>query len=288
MGARPAGASVVVHRGELASVAVDESNRALLHWTGGMPVGTIVAAMRLQPARGGGGSRPRVLVVEDDAALRNAVQVMLDRSGYEVDLATDGAAAVSSLAEAAYDVLLLDIGLPVVDGWRILEDLETGRTPSVIVISARGEERDKVRALDLGADDYLAKPFGADELLARIRAVLRRARPDVVASPAVRLGDLVVDLARRSVVKAGTEVRLSPTEYGLLAQLARRAGSVVDHRTLLREVWGPAHVHERNYLWTFVQRLRQKLEDDPRNPQVIVSAGSRGYRFGPPTGAPDG
>jgi two-component system KDP operon response regulator KdpE len=107
-------------------------------------------------------------------------------------------------------------------------------------------------------------------------------RPNVATPPAVRLGDVVVDLGRRSVLRAGAEVRLSPTEYGLLAQLARRAGSVVDHRTLLREVWGPAHVYERNYLWTFVQRLRQKLEEDPRNPRVIVSAGSRGYRFGPP------
>jgi two-component system, OmpR family, KDP operon response regulator KdpE len=227
-----------------------------------------------------------VLVVEDDAALRNAVHTVLDRGGYEVDLATGGAAAVSSLAAAAYDVLLLDIGPPLVDGWRILADIEAGGTPSVIVISAQGEERDKVRALDLGADDYLATPFGGDELLARIRAVLRRTRPDIVASPAVRLGDLVVDLARRSVLRAGTEVRLSPTEYGLLAQLARRAGSVVDHRTLLREVWGPSHVYERNYLWTFVQRLRQKLEDDPRNPRVVVSVGSRGYRFGP-AGTPE-
>jgi two-component system KDP operon response regulator KdpE len=229
-----------------------------------------------------------VLVVEDDAALRNAIRTMLDRSGYDVTLAADGAAAVKALTAGAVDVVLLDIGLPFVDGWRILEGLEPGKTPSVIVISARGAERDKVRALDMGADDYLAKPFGADELLARVRAVLRRANPAATGSPAVRAGDVVVDLARRSARRAGSEVRLSPTEYGLLAQLARHAGSVVDHRTLLREVWGPSHVHERNYLWTFIQRLRLKLEDDPRNPRVIVSAGSRGYRFGSPaSGAED-
>jgi two-component system KDP operon response regulator KdpE len=134
----------------------------------------------------------------------------------------------------------------------------------------------------MGADDYLAKPFGADELLARIRAVLRRANPSAVASPAVHVGDVVINLASRSVLKAGKEVRLSPTEYGLLSHLARRAGSVVDHRTLLREVWGPSHLRERNYLWTFVQRLRLKLEDDPRNPHIVMSAGSRGYRLGPP------
>ncbi|MBJ7597180.1 MAG: DNA-binding response regulator [Candidatus Nephthysia bennettiae] len=226
--------------------------------------------------------RPRVLVVEDNGALRTAISEILDRGGYDVEEAVDGAAGVTALSRGAYEVVLLDIGLPFVDGWKILEGLAPGRLPSVIVISARGEERDKVRALDLGADDYLAKPFGADELLARLRAVLRRASPASVASPAVRLGDVVIDLSRRSVLKGEEEVKLSPTEYGLLAYLARQAGSVVDHRTLLREVWGPSHVHERNYLWTFVQRLRRKLEDDPRDPRLIVSAGSRGYRLGPP------
>ncbi|HXM54857.1 MAG TPA: response regulator transcription factor, partial [Candidatus Dormibacteraeota bacterium] len=200
---------------------------------------------------------PRILVVEDDAPLRGAVQSMLDRAGYDVTVAVDGAAGTRALAGDTFDVVLLDIGLPFVDGWRILDGLETGRAPAVIVISARGEERDKVRALDMGADDYLAKPFGADELLARIRAVLRRANPDAVAVPVVRLDDVAIDLDRRTVLKSGREVRLSPTEYGLLAVLARRAGAVVDHRTLLREVWGASHVHERNYLWTFVQRLRQ-------------------------------
>jgi two-component system KDP operon response regulator KdpE len=228
---------------------------------------------------------PRVLVIEDDEALRNAVRAILDQGGYEVTVAATGAAGARSLAGGNFDVVLLDIGLPFVDGWQILRGLEPGRAPAVIVISARGEERDKVRALDMGADDYLAKPFGADELLARIRAVLRRANPGAFAVPVVRLDDVVIDLGRRSVLKAGREVRLSPTEYGLLALLARHAGTVVDHRTLLREVWGASHVHERNYLWTFVQRLRQKLEDDPRSPRLIVSAGSRGYRLGGPTGA---
>jgi two-component system KDP operon response regulator KdpE len=227
---------------------------------------------------------PQILIVEDDAPLRGAVQVILERAGYDVTVAADGSAGTRALSAGTYDVVLLDIGLPFVDGWRILAGLETGRVPAVIVISARGEERDKVRALDLGADDYLAKPFGADELLARIRAVLRRANPDAVPVPVIRLDDIMIDLGRRAVTKAGREVRLSPTEYGLLARLARQAGAVVDHRTLLRDVWGASHVHERNYLWTFVQRLRQKLEDDPHSPTVIVSAGSRGYRLGHPPG----
>ncbi len=224
----------------------------------------------------------RILVVEDDPAMRDAIRSILERSGHDLSLAGDGAMGSRMLRAGAYDVLLLDIGLPFVDGWEILRSLGTGRTPSVIVVSARGEERDKVQALDLGADDYLAKPFGADELLARIRAVPRRAHPEAVAAPAIQVGEVVVDLRRRSVTRSGVEVRLSPTEYGLLARLAREAGTVVDHRTLLRDVWGPSHVHERNYLWTFVQRLRQKLEDDPHHPQIIVSVGSRGYRLGGP------
>jgi len=226
--------------------------------------------------------RPRILIVEDDEALRTAVRAMLERGGYDVSVAGDGAAGSRALAAGAFDVVLLDLGLPFVDGWRILDGLETGKAPSVIVISARGEERAKVRALDMGADDYLAKPFGADELLARIRAVLRRANPDAVAVPVIRLDDVAIDLGRRTVLKGGREVRLTPTEYALLTRLARQTGTVVDHRTLLREVWGASHVHERNYLWTFVQRLRQKLEDDPRSPRVIISAGSRGYRLGGP------
>jgi two-component system KDP operon response regulator KdpE len=225
---------------------------------------------------------PRILIVEDDAPLRNAVRSTLERSGYEVDIAPDGALALKALTGTAYDVVLLDIGLPFIDGWRILDGFEPGHVPSVIVISARRQERDKVRALDLGADDYLSKPFGADELLARIRAVLRRAQPGAGPTTLVRLGNVVIDLAARTVVKDDVEVRLSPTEYGLLAQLSRRAGSVVDHRTLLREVWGPGYLHERNYLRTFVQRLRRKLEEDPRDPRLILTIGARGYRLGPP------
>jgi two-component system, OmpR family, KDP operon response regulator KdpE len=228
---------------------------------------------------------PRILIIEDDLPLRRAIQGILERNGYEVQVAADGAAGVKALATGSYEVILLDIGLPFVDGWTILEGLEPGHLPSVIIISARGEEHDKVRALDMGADDYLAKPFGAEELLARIRAVLRRANPDAVVVPVVRLDDVVIDLGRRVVLKAAREVKLTPTEYALLSRLARQSGTVVDHRTLLRDVWGPSHVHERNYLWTFIQRLRQKLEDDPRDPQIILSAGSRGYRLRVPTGA---
>ena len=223
----------------------------------------------------------RVLVVEDDPALRNAVRSMLEGAGYEVRTAGDGAAGARELQTGEWAVVLLDIGLPFIDGWKILAGLEGRRVPSVIVISARGEEHDKVRALDMGADDYLAKPFGSEELLARIRAVLRRAQP-APGHGTVEAGAIKVDLAHHAVFRDGQEVRLSPTEYGLLAQLARHAGEVIDHRTLLREVWGPSYGHERNYLRTFVQRLRQKLETDPRSPELIVTVGTRGYRFGTP------
>src|ERR1700682_3287008 len=225
----------------------------------------------------------QILIVEDDPALRNSIRSILERNGDLVRTAGDGAAGARELQAGSYDVVLLDIGLPFVDGWQILSTLEGKRLPSVIVISARGEERDKVRGLDLGADDYLAKPFGADELLARIRVVLRRAQPVPGPSLVVRSGDVNVDLASGTVTRDGVEVRLSPTEYGLLAALVKRSGQVIDHRSLLREVWGPSYGDERNYLRTFVQRLRSKLEKDPSNPSIIVRGGSRGYRFGPPS-----
>jgi two-component system KDP operon response regulator KdpE len=225
----------------------------------------------------------RVLVVEDDPALRASIRSILERGGYQVSAAGDGAAGARELETGRHEVVLLDIGLPFVDGWQLLGSLEGRRQPSVIVISARGEEQDMVRALDLGADDYLAKPFGADELLARIRAVLRRANPS--SDPGlVRAGPVVIDLGRHVVTKAGLEVRLSPTEYGLLAVLARHAGEVMDHRTLLREVWGPSYASERGYLRTFIQRLRIKLEADSRNPRVIETVGTRGYRLAGTTG----
>jgi two-component system, OmpR family, KDP operon response regulator KdpE len=223
----------------------------------------------------------RILVVEDDRALRNAVISALQSGGYEVDYAADGSAGVQALSAKAYDIVLLDIGLPFVDGWHVLSTLEGRRVPSVIVISARGDQADKVRALDMGADDYLAKPFASEELLARIRAVLRRAQPPAQLSIVARSGNVSVDLSRHSVLKNGQEVRLSPTEYLLVAELARHANEVMDYRTLLHEVWGPAYGDERHYLRVFIQRLRLKLEQDPAHPEVIQTAPGRGYRFGP-------
>jgi two-component system KDP operon response regulator KdpE len=223
-----------------------------------------------------------LLLVEDDGALRRTVASALEQAGFSVTAVPDGLAAAHALSERPWDAVLLDLGLPFVDGWHILSSLEGHRAPSVIVISARGDEQDKVRALDMGADDYLAKPFGADELVARIRAVLRRARPPDEAPRIVESGDVRVDLGSRTVFRDGAEVRLSPTEYLLVAALARNAGHVVDHRTLLRTVWGPSYAGEMSYLRVFARRLRLKLERDPAQPEVIVTVGRQGYRFGAP------
>jgi len=234
------------------------------------------------------GPSGRLLVIEDDASLRRVLRAALERAGHRVDDAPDGLVGAEKLGQGGYEVVLLDIGLPFIDGWRLLDTLEGRRQPAVIVISARGDERDKVRALDMGADDYLTKPFGSDELLARVRAVLRRVRGTAEAARVIRCGDVVIDLGARVVTRAGEEVRLSPTEYVLLAELAKHPGMVMDHRTLLTRVWGPMYAGDRNYLRTFVQRLRRKLEEDPSEPDLIVTAGRRGYRFGPPAemGAP--
>ena len=222
----------------------------------------------------------RILVVEDDRALRTVLVGALQSGGFEVEQAADGSAGVQALRARAFDIVLLDIGLPFVDGWHVLSSLEGRRAPSVIVISARGDQADKVRALDMGADDYLAKPFGSDELLARIRAVLRRAQPPTQQPLVVRDLDVQVDLQSHSVLRGDQEVRLSATEYLLLAELARHQHEVMDYRTLLHRVWGPAYGDERHYLRVFIQRLRLKLEHDPAHPDVIQTVPGRGYRFG--------
>jgi len=222
----------------------------------------------------------RILVVEDDRALRTVLVGALQSGGFEVEQAADGSAGVQALRAKTFDIVLLDIGLPFVDGWHVLSSLEGRRAPSVIVISARGDQADKVRALDMGADDYLAKPFGSDELLARIRAVLRRAQPPTEQPLVVRDVDVTVDLQNHSVLRGDQEVRLSATEYLLLAELARHQHEVMDYRTLLHRVWGPAYGDERHYLRVFIQRLRLKLEDDPARPEVIQTVPGRGYRFG--------
>ncbi|MEA2683002.1 MAG: two-component system, OmpR family, operon response regulator KdpE [Chloroflexota bacterium] len=227
------------------------------------------------------GESARLLLVEDDVALRIVVSGALRGAGYDVTEVADGGDAVRELQRSRFGLVLLDLGLPFVDGWEVLQKLEGQHLPSVMVISARGDEPDKVRALDMGADDYLAKPFGTPELLSRVRAVLRRAQPVQEPARVVQEGAVTVDLGKRVVQRDGVEIRLSPTEYLLLAALARQPGAVRDHRSLLSEVWGPEYVDDWSYLRTFVRRLRTKLEADPAEPRVIVTVSGRGYRFGP-------
>lgn len=223
----------------------------------------------------------RILLVEDDPGLRVAVTSALIEEGYEADAVPDGIQAAQRLRVTDFQLVLLDLGLPFIDGWSILAQLEGRPQPSVIVISARGEEGDKVRALDMGADDYLTKPFGADELLARVRAVLRRVTATSHSRSVVQVGDVRIDLGARAVSRGGSEVRLTPTEWALLALLAEHAGTVLDHRVLLGRVWGAEYVGDRNYLRTFIQRLRRKLEVDAANPTIIETIGRQGYRLGP-------
>ena len=221
-----------------------------------------------------------VLVVEDDVALAQVICNAIRHEGFGVESVGDGAAAIRFVEASPPAVVLLDIGLPTVSGWDVLEALQERHPSAVIVISARHGEGDKVRALDGGADDYLAKPFGSDELLARVRAVLRRVRPPAAPRKVIRCDDVVIDLGNRAVSRGGEEVHLSPTEYLLLAELAKNAGRAMDPKALLAKVWGPMYIGDRSYLRVFIKRLRDKLEDDPANPSIIVTVGRLGYRFG--------
>jgi two-component system KDP operon response regulator KdpE len=222
----------------------------------------------------------QILLVEDNATLRNVIVSALMRDEHHVTAVNDGLAATEKLATGRYEIVLLDIGLPFVNGWQILEGLPPGPQPSVIVVSASGEEQAKVRALDLGADDYLTKPFGSDELRARVRAVLRRVRARADVGRTITCQNVTIDFANRAVARAGVEVPLSPTEYLLLVELAKNAGRAMDHSVLLSHVWGASYVGDRGYLRVFIKRLRGKLEEDPANPTIIVTVGRRGYRFG--------
>jgi two-component system KDP operon response regulator KdpE len=224
----------------------------------------------------------RLLLVEDDRVLRDSIAPPIRRYGYQLTAVPSGLEAVRELEGAPFDLMLLDIELPMIDGWEVLQRLGGRRLPAVMMISARGDEKDKVRALDMGADDYLAKPFGTPELLSRMRAVLRRANPRFAPGNVVERCGIAVDFAQRIVWRNGEEVKLSPTEYLLLVALARSPGRVLEHRALLREVWGPEYIDEWTYLRTFAKRLRIKLEADRTSPEVIVSVPGRGYRFGPP------
>lgn len=226
---------------------------------------------------------PTILVVDDDAQIRTFVARQLKNEGFNVELARTGDEALEKAAEVLPDLVILDLTMPVMDGIEALRRLREWAVMPIIVLSARNEERLKVQALDLGADDYLTKPFSVPELLARLRAALRRAQRaagrDVQEQPILRFDDVAIDLGRRVVTKGGAEVSLTRTEYELLHFLAANAGRVVTHRQVLQEVWGPEYGEEREYLRTFIKQLRRKVEDDAAHPRLILTQPGLGYRL---------
>jgi two-component system KDP operon response regulator KdpE len=222
----------------------------------------------------------RVLVVDDEVEMQRALRAGLGYHDFDVRAVGNGEDAIREAAAWRPDVILLDLGLPgALDGFGVLEALRPATRAAVIVVSVMPGERDKVRALDLGADDYLVKPFGTEELVARIRAVLRRQVDVSAGEPVVRAGDLEINLARRSVTVRGRTVKLTPTEYELLRYLALHAGKPVTHSTLLRQVWGEYAVGDKYNTRYVVAQIRKKLGDDPANPRYIVNEPGVGYRL---------
>jgi two-component system KDP operon response regulator KdpE len=228
-----------------------------------------------------GSTVSRVLIVDDEPPIRRFLRTSLTAQGYLVLEAEDAAAAHNLLRQNAVDVLVLDLGLPGPDGFEIIRALrEQGSSLPIIVLSSRSDEAGKVRALDLGADDYVTKPFGMDELLARLRAALRHRLQQQGERPVFRVGDLSVDLVRRVVTVRDHEAKLTPREYDLLRTLVAHAGKVLTHRFLMREVWGMET--DVAYLRIYVRTLRQKLEADPERPQLILTEQGVGYRLKAP------
>jgi two-component system, OmpR family, KDP operon response regulator KdpE len=222
-----------------------------------------------------------VLLIEDEAENRRFLRTSLPAHGYRLYEATTGADGLAQAKARNPNVILIDLGLPDVDGTEVIRQVREWATIPILVLSARDQEQAKVAALDLGADDYVTKPFGVNELLARMRAALRHASRSVadVGEPVFTLGDLKVDHGRRQVFVSGNEVHLTPIEYKLLTTLVRHAGKVLTHRQLLKEVWGPLHVDEGHYLQVYMQRLRNKVEANPAHPRYLVTELGVGYRL---------
>jgi two-component system KDP operon response regulator KdpE len=219
----------------------------------------------------------RILIVDDEGPIRRALRTALVRHGYEVAEAENGENALTTIATWTPDAIVLDLMMPGIDGFDVVRQTRTWSQTPIVVLSARGEERAKVTALDLGADDYLTKPFGIDELLARLRAVLRRAGSP--QSTVITIGDVTIDISRHLVTRRGEEVHLTPTEYDLLRVFATNAGKVLTHRQLLERVWGGYAAENNQQLRVYVNYLRRKLEDDPARPMLLVTEPGVGYRL---------
>ena len=221
-----------------------------------------------------------VLVVDDDTQLLRALRIHLGARGYDVLTAIDGTSALRVAGEQELDVVVLDLGLADLDGTEVITALREFTTVPIIVLSARADSGDKVRALDRGADDYVTKPFGVDELMARLRAAVRRAAtsPETENGP-LDAGELTIDLAAKIVRRSGEEVHLTPTEWGVLDLLVRNRGKLVSRKQLLREIWGPVERKETSYLRVYMAQLRRKLERDPAHPEHLITEAGMGYRF---------
>ncbi|MBX9610002.1 MAG: two-component system response regulator KdpE [Burkholderiales bacterium] len=227
---------------------------------------------------------PVAVVIEDEPQIRRFVRAALEAEGWQVFEADTAQRGLTEAGTRKPDLLVLDLGLPDSDGLDVIRDVRGWSVVPIVVLSARSDESDKIAALDAGADDYLTKPFGVGELLARVRANLRRPRAAAAgagaeASPLFRFGDVEVDRAARLVRKGGAEVHLTPIEYRLLTVLVANAGRVLTHRQLLREVWGPSHAEQSHYLRIYMGHLRQKLEPDPAQPRHFVTETAVGYRL---------
>jgi len=222
----------------------------------------------------------RILLVDDEVPIQRAVAPLLRSRGYHVEIAGTGREALEMVRARAPDLIVLDLGLPDLDGAEVCRRVRADSSVPIVVLSARGSESDKVASLDLGADDYVTKPFGPEELLARIRVALRRVfSGDEARTGRLQIADLTIDYDRRRVLRADDEIRLTPKEFELLELLARNPGRVLTHRTILKAIWGSNAVNQPEHLWVLVAQLRKKLEPDPAHPQYLISEPWVGYRF---------
>ncbi|MBU2535548.1 MAG: response regulator transcription factor [Chloroflexi bacterium] len=225
--------------------------------------------------------KKRILIVDDEVSILKFLRSNLEDRGYAVISASNGEEALNTIEMELPDLIVLDVMMPKMDGFEVCRRLREWSQIPIIMLSARGDEKDKVKCLDLGADDYIVKPFGANELMARVSAVLRRTKTADMSPvrSSIASGDLAINFAKRQITRAGTEVKLTPTEYALLQELAVNSGKVLTHTHLLNKVWGPEYRDEREYLHVFVRRLRSKLEPNPDNPTYILTVSGVGYQF---------
>ena len=219
------------------------------------------------------------LIVDDEIQIRRFLRAGFELEGMSVLETATGAEAICAASQKPIDLVILDLALPDMDGGAVVERLRSWSDVPIIVLSVRSNEAEKIRLLELGADDYVVKPFGMGELLARARAALRRQRTAAVGDPVVRVGPLAIDLSRRIVTVDGTAVQLTPKEYRLLEVLARHAGNVVSHQQLLKDVWGPSHTQDTHYLRIFIRKIRKKIEMDPVRPKILRTELGVGYRL---------